>query len=260
MSGRSFFKGLYPDHNDTAPINIALSDNPFNFLDYKYSKFLPIYNKNNENNLNKLNEFVSNFSLDFSHLRENKNVPSKIFTDWTFLNTFLDTVLCDVFDNRNLSALNVDSAELKKRAIDGNALLFKVLDHSHEIASIGIPPIIEEINKFYTKQINREKGPKVFIYFAHDSTVSIFLNYLIKAGLTIESFSYSNIEFASNIIIEFSLENDCYYTSIYYNKKLIFKNKTSTPNPLNSSFLETTTTDTSTFLNTDAADCDVKIS
>ena len=72
-------------------------------------------------------------------------------------------------------------------------------------------------------RINGTTGPKAVLFSAHDTNIVLLLNFL-KAGLKLDNFSYTNIEFASNVVIELNnIEaNDTNLIKILYDDEEIY--------------------------------------
>ena len=72
-------------------------------------------------------------------------------------------------------------------------------------------------------QIKGKSGPKFVLLSAHDTNIVLILNFL-KASLKLDNFTFTNIEFASNVLVELNKNESSnnYYLKIVYNDQEIY--------------------------------------
>lgn len=215
-SGHLFFKAMYPNYVKDPPIRKLEKNDPFNFLEDNKDEISKRYKSNKIRLIHLINNFLSDFSKKYkSTLSKSSYIPKEIFSEWKYLFNFCDAFICDIFEKRNLTYLNTDLKGLNESVKECYNTWIKMFDYSSTLSGLYIHPIIKKISEYIQERINKQTGPKAIFYFAHDSTISLFLNYLKKINLVYKGFDYSYIDFAANITIELIEENDIYYIIIY---------------------------------------------
>ena len=191
-----------PNNFQTIPFHVMDNNNPFN-LGYKCHSGINNLKKDNDNKLSsEIKALISNFSADFKeNLKKSLNKTDKDFEKWEQLCDISDSFLADDFDKRNLNYLNVDLLKFNETVKQINSLDFKIYDNSSVIGKITLTPIIKQILTYMQMRINGKSGPKAVLMSAHDTNIVVTLNFL-KDSLKLNNFTFTNINFASNVIIE----------------------------------------------------------
>ena len=143
---------------------------------------------------------------------------------WDQISDYADAFIADDFDRRDMSYLNVDLNKFNETAKQINSHDFKMYDNTSKISQITVSPIMNQILTYMRIQMDGKLGPKFVLLSAHDTNIVVTLNFLKKA-LNLEKLIFTNIVFASNIIIELNVDdNNTYSINIVHNDVLIYNN------------------------------------
>ena len=239
------FLGGSPIQNNfqTLPMHVLDNGHPFN-LAYKCTTGISKLTKDNTVRMNtEIQQVMNDFNTQFKEsLKKSLNKTDEDFHKWSQICDYSDAFISDDFEKRDLNNLSVDLNKFNESAKVINGLDFKIFDNTSIIAKVTVTPTVRQMISYMNTQIKGSSGPKMVLFSAHDTNIVLWLNFL-KSALNLTDLHFTNIVFASNVILELNKndDSDSYFVNVLYNGNQIYNNT-----------LESFSRDVSAFYSTEA--------
>lgn len=222
------FLGNSPILNNfqTLPMHVLDNNHPFNLAYKCNSGISKLTKENTARMLSEIDEIITEFNSDFKETLKTKlNKTDADFVKWSQICDYSDAFISDDFEKRDMNYLGVDLNKFNESAKRINGLDFKAFDNTSIVAKVTVTPTIRQLINYMNYQIKGSTGPKMVLFSAHDTNIVLWLNFL-KSALNLTDLHFSNIVFASNVILELNKNDgsDSYFINVLYNDKLIYTN------------------------------------